>query len=178
MSQTSAMFAARSGAVLRRHAMRLYTHTSKRRGAVLPLVAICTIALMGMLALAIDIGMVAVARSQAQNAADSAALAGARTITGSSGQNYGNVSVNAVTAAIDNNVFGSPIQGSASQVANPSSDFFTSGQVSVTCGGYSYVYSDADPSKEGFKLTMPGVPSGEPYSAVQVKIDTSSPTSF
>jgi len=49
----------------------------KRRGSVLPLVAFMTVALMGLLALAIDLGMVAVARNQCPNAADASAMAGA-----------------------------------------------------------------------------------------------------
>jgi len=47
-------------------------------GAVLPTVAVCLVGLMGFIALAIDIGLMVAARSQCQNAADSAALAGAR----------------------------------------------------------------------------------------------------
>jgi hypothetical protein len=160
------------------HSRKSVRRNSVRRGAVLPLVAVCTIALMGMLALAIDIGMVAIARSQAQNAADSAAMAGARTITGNTGQNYNQIAVNAITAATDNVIFNTPVVGDPTQISNPSTDTFTSGQVTVVCGGYSYVYNDSSSSGEGFKLTMPGVPSGDPYSAVQVTVNTSSPTSF
>lgn len=158
--------------------MHYNSRKSTRRGAVLPLVALCMIALMGMLALAIDIGMVAVARSQAQNAADSAAMAGARTITGASGQNYNQIAVNAITAATDNNIFNSPVAGNPGQISTAGSNVFTSGQVTVMCGGYSYVYNDSSPSSEGFQLTMPGVPNGEPYSACQVTVNTTSPTSF
>ena len=59
-----------------------------RRGALLPLLALALLGLIGLLALAIDIGMVAVARSQCQNAADAAAMAGARTINGNDADNY------------------------------------------------------------------------------------------
>ena len=41
----------------------------------MPLVAICLVGLMGFMALAIDIGILAVARNQAQNAADAVRLA-------------------------------------------------------------------------------------------------------
>lgn len=47
-----------------------------RRGAIIPLVAILTVFLLGMAAFALDIGFIQVARSEAQNASDSAALAG------------------------------------------------------------------------------------------------------
>ena len=99
--------------------MHLNLHRPIRRGAVLPLVAVCMIALMGMLALAIDIGMVAIARSQAQNAADSAAMAGARTITGNSGQNYNQIAVNAITAATDNSIFNNNITGNSNHDHQP-----------------------------------------------------------
>src|SRR4051794_4701793 len=84
-----------------------------RRGSILPLVALCGVVIMGMLALAIDIGMVALARNQCQNAADAAAMAGARTIDGNSGGNYNfnAVPVNAVKAALANKVFSTTISG-------------------------------------------------------------------
>src|SRR5262245_7954493 len=43
------------------------SRSSCRRGAILPLVVICLIALFGMVALAIDIGVIALARNQCQN---------------------------------------------------------------------------------------------------------------
>ena len=47
-----------------------------RRGAALPLVAVALMAVLGMCALAIDLGMAYTARSEAQRVADAAALAG------------------------------------------------------------------------------------------------------
>ncbi len=55
------------------------TNRSKRRnGVVLVLVLVLLITLMTFVALAVDLGMLAVARTQCQDAADSAAMAGAR----------------------------------------------------------------------------------------------------
>jgi hypothetical protein len=48
-----------------------------RRGAVLPIVALCLIVILGFTALAIDVGMLFNTRSEGQRAADTAALAGA-----------------------------------------------------------------------------------------------------
>src|SRR4051794_39043050 len=48
-----------------------------RRGVILPLIATMIVALVAILALVMDLGQVAVYRAQLQNAADSAALAGA-----------------------------------------------------------------------------------------------------
>ncbi len=53
---------------------------SVRKGTVIPLLAFCAVALFGFVALAIDLGMIIVARSECQNAADAAALAGARVL--------------------------------------------------------------------------------------------------
>ena len=47
------------------------------RGASLMFIAICMVVLLGMAALAIDVGMLYAAKGQAQNAADAGALAGA-----------------------------------------------------------------------------------------------------
>ena len=55
---------------------RTYSSSTPRRGAALPLVAVALMALLGMCALAIDLGMAFTARSEAQRVADAAALAG------------------------------------------------------------------------------------------------------
>lgn len=49
---------------------------SARRGVVVPLTAVLLFILVGMVAFAVDVGYIAVARSEAQNAADAACLAG------------------------------------------------------------------------------------------------------
>src|SRR5919109_2069417 len=89
--------------------MRIESKNSRRVGAVLPLVTVCLIGLLGFVALAIDIGMMAVARSQAQSAADIAALAGARTLNGQPGNNRPNAELEAREAATANYVLGAPI---------------------------------------------------------------------
>src|SRR5947208_8410600 len=53
-----------------------------RPGSILPMVAICLVALMGFVALAIDVGMLMVSKTECQHAADCAATAGARTLNG------------------------------------------------------------------------------------------------
>ena len=53
------------------------------------MIILCIVGLFGLLALAIEIGLVAVGRNQAQNAADASALAGARPINGDALDNYG-----------------------------------------------------------------------------------------
>src|SRR5262249_21582857 len=111
--------------------MRLKSHKQRRKGAVLPLVVICMVGLIGMVALAIDIGMIAIARSQCQNAADTAAMAGARTISGdkSNSYNYSAVPTNAVNAAGANKVLdGSVVTGTITTV---NAYTYTAGNVKV-----------------------------------------------
>jgi hypothetical protein len=161
--------------------MRLQPRRLKRRGSVLPLVAMCTIAMMGMVALAIDIGMVAIARNQCQNAADSAAMAGARTINGNSTGNYNVAAVptNAIIAATANKVFGTQITGnpntnwtdpSIQAQVHPDDATYITGQVTIQVGTYAYTYNDASPGSEGFASQFPRSDATEPYSAVKATV--------
>ena len=74
------------------------------------------LAIMAFMALAIDLGMLAVARTQCQDAADAAAMAGARTLNGvtanSANNNYSNVSPNAIAAVTANSVLGKSLTSS------------------------------------------------------------------
>ncbi len=97
-----------------------------RRGAILPLFALLLVGLVGFLALAIDIGIVAVAETQCQNAADNAALAGTRALNGTSGGN--------TTAAANTAQAAAAINPILSKVAS-------SAQVAVQFGAYHYNYS-------------------------------------
>lgn len=128
-----------------------------RTGAVMILVVIATVALFTFVALAIDLGMLAVARTQLQDAADLAAMAGARTLNGdtAANNNYANAEPNARTAAGNNSVLSKSI---------------TSGQVNVQIGRYVYV-----PSNTRFEGVVPG-PSSENWSLVSAEI-TSNMTS-
>src|SRR5947209_8089068 len=113
--------------MIRRHAAK-----GERRGTILPMVAIGLIALFGFIALAVDVGMLAVARTQCQNAADAAAMAGARTLTGdASTDNAAATAVlNAVDAATTNSVLSQPL---------------TAAEVTVQVGSYAY-----DPVNKSF----------------------------
>lgn len=149
---------------------------AKRRGAMLPLVAMCMIVLFGMLALAIDIGMVAIAKSQSQNAADSAATSGARTMNGDSTKSY-NVSAvpsNSLSAAAANNILGKAVDTDAAKYTTPDTNLYQSGSVTIKAGSYAYTYNDSDASKEGFSLAWgKDKKDTEPYSAVMATVKTS-----
>ncbi|HEY1377427.1 MAG TPA: pilus assembly protein TadG-related protein, partial [Gemmataceae bacterium] len=133
-----------------------------RPGTILPLMAIVLIALMGFVALAIDLGMVAMARTQCQNAADCAALAGARTLSGdpTTNDNFANCEPAARRAASANKVLNANINGNDTAV------------VSVSIGAYTY-----DPTTSLFTVKIPKGAS-DPYSLVRVAVNASSARFF
>ncbi|MFO0936204.1 MAG: pilus assembly protein TadG-related protein [Gemmataceae bacterium] len=90
-----------------------------RRGSIAPLLAFSSVALFSFVALAIDMGMITVARTQCQNAADSAALAGTRLL-------------NNKPSTVDNNRPAGQLEATASAVANQYlNQYFTSANVTL-----------------------------------------------
>src|ERR1700730_11007414 len=85
-----------------------------RRGTIVALLALTMVALVGFLGLAIDLGMLAIAKTQAQNAADVAALTAARTLNGNPSGTYNNASAttNAQNILTFNYILGQTIQSS------------------------------------------------------------------
>ncbi len=128
-----------------------------KRGAILPLTAISIIALCGFLAFSIDVGMLAVARAQVQDAADAAAIAGARSLNGVSGGNVANSTANAIAQACRNTVLGTNIAPA---------------EVAVTQGTYHYNYQ----SQTFSPLFPPGT--NENYNLTQVTITHTYNTTF
>jgi Flp pilus assembly protein TadG len=110
----------------------LHRSQARRRGTVLPLVVFCLVVLLGLVALAVDVGAMMVARAQCQNAADSAAMTGARTLNGNvaTDNNYAAAGPAAVAAAGSNSILSQPVPAS---------------NVTVTIGSYSY-----DPTSASF----------------------------
>src|SRR3977135_3264767 len=84
----------------------------RRRGTVLPVVAVSLVCLCGFVALAIDLGMVALAKTECQNAADSAALGGARPRAGSASPTLSAAPSAAQGAATAVKVLGASLQTS------------------------------------------------------------------
>ena len=83
--------------------------TTLAAGIILPYLAVTVVALCGFVALAIDLGMVMVAKTQTQNAADAAAFAGARTLTGGTSANTTQATTNGQAVAAANVVLGQSI---------------------------------------------------------------------
>jgi Flp pilus assembly protein TadG len=117
--------------------MRGNRRETRRRGSVLPLIVICLVGLCGFVAFTIDVGLIAAAKTQCQNAADTAALTGARTIDGSPSGNISAATTNAVNAAMANQVLGQAVQSS---------------DVTIQHGAYHY-----DPATQTFSPQFPPV---------------------
>ena len=136
--------------------MRSNYLNTKRTGAIIPLMAILLIGIIGVTALAVDIGALTVAKNQAQSVVDAAAFAGARTLNGKSGNNVGNVD-----PAIKSTVSKMFILNQA-----PS-------EVKHTLGTYSY-----DSNAKNFKINLGTKKTGESWSAVKVTIKNNPSASF
>jgi Flp pilus assembly protein TadG len=72
---------------------------AKRRGTALVLAAVCLIVIMAMVALSVDLGYMAMAKAQLQNAADAAALAGSLELYEGLGPNPSNATASTARGA-------------------------------------------------------------------------------
>jgi hypothetical protein len=141
--------------------MRISSAThNRRKGTALPLLAISMVGLMGFIALSIDIGVMAIARTQAQAAADIAALAGARTLDGKTASNNSTAAITlSKTSASNNSILNTAI---------------TTAQVTPTVGIYRYNTSSL--RFESVFNESPGTL--EAYGVMQVRVTTQQPTFF
>lgn len=131
--------------------MRTNSQRRARRGAVMVLLVVCLLPILAFLVLAIDLGVMAIARTQCQSIADAGAMAGARKLDGNSNNsnNYAAVAptVNSVAAA--NQVLGAGV---------------SSAQVTAEIGRFVY-----NTSLERFEGQFPG-PSNENWSMVRTVV--------
>ncbi|MDR3638309.1 MAG: pilus assembly protein TadG-related protein [Isosphaeraceae bacterium] len=127
----------------------------RRRGTVLPALALMIVAMAGFLALAIDVGMLAIAKTQAQQAADLAALTAARTVNGSATGNYNQstATTNAQNILSYNSILGQTIASS---------------QLQLTYGSYDY-----NQSTQTFSANFPPT-TGVPTTAVAATVTSTS----
>jgi Flp pilus assembly protein TadG len=95
------------------------------RGTIAPLVALVLVTMIGFLALSIDVGMLAIAKTQVQQAADLAALTAARTVSGNSSNTYNEsaATTNAQNILTYNVVLGQTLQASQLQLTFGSYDY-------------------------------------------------------
>jgi hypothetical protein len=135
----------------------------RRNGSVLPMLGVCLVALFGFVALAVDLGMLAVSRTQCQNAADVAALVGARNLNNND-------------FSTDTNRAGAMAAARAAAKANPHlSKFIGDSEItSVVAGQYKY-----DTTNQRFTVSYPGTLSGsDSWSAMHVELSSLQPTYF
>src|SRR5438094_10624960 len=94
--------------------------SKKQEGFVLAVLAIVLVALVGFLALAIDIGVLYSARTSAQGVADAAALAGAYTYVANPGAPdlWQLAHDSALQVALNNSIMGQPV-AAADVTVNP-----------------------------------------------------------
>jgi hypothetical protein len=132
----------------------------RRPGTALPLVVLTIVAQLGFLALAIDLGMLAIAKTQVQLAADLVSLTAARSLNGAAAGNYNQstATANAKNILSYNYILGKPIQPS---------------QLQMSFGTYDYSQTN-----QSFTANYPGTV-GAPTTAVSVTItSTGLPTAF
>jgi len=103
----------------------LVGRTQRRRGTVMPLLALTIVAFVGFLALAIDLGMLTIAKTQAQQAADLAALTAARTLNGNASLNYNQAAATTNSQNIlgYNSILGQAVQSTQLQLSYGSYDY-------------------------------------------------------
>ena len=132
-----------------------------RKAAIVPLLAVSLVALIGIIALAVDIGILAQTKSQLQSAADAAALSGSRGLTGDTKTDNNRA---AVTGLALSTIQASTIMGQTLQ----------SSQLTTQVGYYNY---DAVLGK--FQTIFTGSkPATENWSAVKTDVTFSQPTSL
>lgn len=139
------------------------TASSAERGATLVFVGVSLIALLSIMALVIDLGILYIARSEAQRAADAAALAGANafitsTCTSTAGTGCvagGPQETLAATQALDvaglNYVAGQPASINCPEYADPSAG-------STSCPGITFTYPTPEEPQISVTVIRSGIP--------------------
>jgi Flp pilus assembly protein TadG len=135
---------------------------SNRRGAALPIVAACIVGICGFVALAVDVGRMAVAKAEVQSIADVAATAATRSLNGVLPQNLALATQNANNAASNFSILGVPVSIGAGGNTT----------ITLTYGTYHY-----DPVAQQFSPQFTLQP-GENFNLVQANVTTTAPTTF
>jgi Flp pilus assembly protein TadG len=137
--------------------MTIHRGKCSRRGAILVLVAISLVVVCGFVALAVDVGMIAVAKTEAQNAADTASMIGARTLNGADPPNLTQATTAAKNGAKANKIL---------------HQFVTDPEVAVTHGAFHY-----DQTNKKFVPQYPPV-APDNYNLTKVTVTRTRDTAF
>jgi hypothetical protein len=97
--------------------MRYQSKSARRQGSILPLTVVSLVGMCGFVALAVDIGIIAVAKCQCQNAADAAAMAGSRSLDGTASSNLGAIDSSPTSPTYGKGVPANSALGTALQIA-------------------------------------------------------------
>jgi Flp pilus assembly protein TadG len=147
--------------------------SARRRGTILPLLALTITLLMAFVALAIDVGVLTIARTEAQNACDAGALAGARVLNNRPGHvdndrtDAAKVAENTVLRNI--NVY---IQ-TEKRYTVAENMTFTDGSQAITVGQYNY-----NAGLQRFEPSFPATNGGVSWTALRVKLRGENATFF
>lgn len=141
--------------------MRLRPHSRRRRGTIVPLLAVTIVAVFALVALAVDVGLTALARTHCQNSADAGAMSGVRILNGDAATNNNFAQAAPTAEAV----------ATANKILNAS---ITSSMVNTEVGYYAY-----NPTLQRFEPNFTGSkPANESWSAVRVTVSATQPMFF
>src|SRR5262249_19032372 len=143
--------------------MKMRPVTRGRPGTIIPFLALAIVALLAVVALGIDLGVLTVARTECQNAADAASLAGSRILNNKPTAVENDKDLALVTAreVVKENLF-------------LNYNFQDSQILTLRVGIFDY-----DPITQRFQPSYPSSrPAGKSWSAVEVVVEANQPTFF
>ncbi|MDB5311820.1 MAG: hypothetical protein JWO38_6022 [Gemmataceae bacterium] len=139
------------------------TRSASHPGTVLPTLGVCLIGLFAFVGLAVDLGVLALARTQSQNAADDAALVGVRNLNNKVG-------------AIDTNRAAALTAAQNAAKSNPllNTNFVDAQIQTVRAGLYAY-----NSTNGYFSVSYPNsLAAGQSWTAMNVQLAATQPTYF
>ncbi len=152
--------------------MRVRLTSARRRGNILPLLALTVTLLFAFVALAIDVGVLTIARTEAQNACDAGALAGARVLHNRPGHvdnDKGDAATVAQNTVLQNiNVY---VQTDRKYTVADNMTFPTGN--AIDAGQYTY-----NTTLQRFEPSFPATNGGVSWTAVRVRLRGDNPTFF
>jgi hypothetical protein len=144
---------------------------SGRPGTIIPILGVCIGALFGFIALAVDLGMLAVSRTQSQNGADVAALVGTRTLNNKNGVAFNNLPA-AITA----------LRNTVTSNAHLSANFTNTQIGKIEVGQYAYNQTSQTFTVSNWTdVTLTGgaiAPASGSWTAIRVTMTVSQPAYF
>lgn len=145
---------------------------TRRRGNILPLLALTVTLLFAFVALAIDVGVLTIARTEAQAACDAGALAGARVLNNRPG-NVENDKSTAFTVAQNTVLQNINVYVLTQKKYTVAENMTFSDGPAISVGQYNY-----DPIAQRFNPTFPESAGGVSWTSMKVRLRGDNPTFF